>query len=329
VRHAPGYEVDVEEIPVPVLEKTGGGTGYGSRIAVRTWPIQAFWSRVYGGSPVPWSRLEVAAGQVITAKGRAGLHGDLRDAVMDSDGRHAWFLLTHGLARVDLEAMREVEVLRDRFPRYLAKLFDLGGSLLAATSWTGQTVTVVDRHEMRIRKTLRMPSPDAVVWDGGSSVELLSFNGSVARRLDLQTLTLSGRRTLPQGAAPVVSGRRAWIVEGPQIAHRDAPSIRQIKGTHIAEVDIDRAEVIRRSGPLSDPIRVVGLDFDGNVLVDRLGGVVLLDVQTLKEQFAVTAAWRDTGSAALLPDLRSAVVRPYWLDPERLAVVRWRMAGAA
>ena len=79
---------------------------------------------------------------------------------------------------MDLDELRVISVLRDGFPKYLSRLYALPGGLLATTGWTGGTVTIVDGHDMRVIKTVRMPSPDAVIPDAGtSSVEMLSFNG--------------------------------------------------------------------------------------------------------------------------------------------------------
>lgn len=104
--------MEVTEVPVPPLEKTGGGTGWGSALALRRNPLQVFWTRTYGLVPLPWSRFDLETGERRTARGRAGVHGDLRDAIVDVDGHHAWFLLTHGLARVDLDEMRAIEAIR-------------------------------------------------------------------------------------------------------------------------------------------------------------------------------------------------------------------------
>jgi len=153
----------VTELPVPPLESDAGGIGHGSSVLVHSIRHQIYWSRPYGRQPVPWSRYDLPSGDLRTVTGRNGLHGDLRDWVIDPDGRHAWSLLTHGLARLDLEEMREVAILRTRFPKFLVSLMDLGNGLLAAAHWTGETITLVDREQLRIVKTLRMPSPQAAV----------------------------------------------------------------------------------------------------------------------------------------------------------------------
>jgi len=323
-----GYSAEVTEVAVPPLTKTGNGTGWGSDFAVRPAPVQLFWTRVYGLSPVPWSRYDVESGELLTIKGRAGVHGDLRDSVIDADARHGWFLLTGGFAHVDLENVRILRVLRTGFPTYLSRLFVLRDGLFAATGWTGGTVTIVDGHEMRVVKTVRMPSPDAVIRDDGTaSVEMLSFNGMIARRFDLESLTLGRRRPLPFGAWPCVSGDRAWIVEGPRVVTPEAPTIRHIDGQNVAEVDIENGRVLRKSGRLADLSRVVGVDADGNVVVQQGQGMTVLDSVTLAPVVEVANSWGQFGAVAMLPDLRSAAVKPNWLDPERLAIVRWSKAA--
>lgn len=332
-RSARGWSASIIEITIPPLAKTGGGTGYGSEIAVRTDPQQLFWTRVYGLSPTPLSRYDMESEELVTVTGRAGVHGDLRDSVLDEDGRNAWFLLTGGFARVDLEQVRVIAELRTGVPRYLSRLFHLGGDLLAATGWTGGTVTILDGHEMRVVKTVRMPSPDAVVRDDASgAVELLSFNGRVGRQFDLVSLSLGARRQLPRGGWPAASGDRVWMLEGIPKVVAHAPAVRDIEATHIAEVDIRTAKIIRRGEPLSDLRRVIGTDADGNVLVQQMQGMTLLDHETLMPVVEIATSWGQFGSVAILPDGRSAAVKPNWLDPERLAIVRWeqvdRTAGA-
>lgn len=321
---APGFSASITEIAIPPLLKTGGGTGWGSEIAVRPEPLQLFWTRVYGQSPTPWSRYDLESEELVTVKGRAGVHGDLRDSVLDDDGRNAWFLLTGGFARVDLDDMRVVAELREGVPRYLSKLFELGRGLFAATGWTGGTVTILDGNEMRALKTVRMPSPDAAVRDDASgTVELLSFNGRVGRQFDVSSLSLGARRPLPRGGWPAASGNRVWMVEGIPKVVAHAPAVRDIVATHVAEVDVASAKIIRRSAPVADLRRVVGSDVDGNVLVQQTQGMTLLDQEILRPVIEIATSWGQFGPIAILPDRRSAAVKPNWLDPERLAIVRW------
>lgn len=60
------------------------------------------------------------------------------------DNTHAWFLLTYGIAEVDLGSLKPIAVLGRGFPKWMAKLLDLGNGFVGATGWTGQTLTVVD-----------------------------------------------------------------------------------------------------------------------------------------------------------------------------------------
>src|SRR6266516_3357520 len=106
-------DVTLESVPIEALKSSGGGPGWGSSLLVRPDKPTIYWSRAYGQTPKPWSELDLRDLTIRTTSSRAdGLHGDLRDGVLDTDGRHAWMLLTHAFAKVDLDLMREVEVLR-------------------------------------------------------------------------------------------------------------------------------------------------------------------------------------------------------------------------
>jgi hypothetical protein len=322
-RTSEGWRVTISEVPVPPLDKTAKGTGWGSEIVVRANPAQFVWSRAYGGSPVPWSRFDLATGELVTMKGRAGLHGDLRGCVFDDDGRHAWFLLTHGLARVDLETLQVDAVLRKGFPTHLWKLFVIDDGILAATGWTGGTITIVDGRAMQVVKTLRMPSPDAVSRHvGGLDIECLSFNGQVGRLLDIASLTLKGRRPLPLGKGPLIIGSTALVVVGQRIVDQRAPGVRQIDGETVAEVDLDTGAIQRRGTRLDDPHEVVGIDADRHILVRRTNGLCLLDRTTLLPVFDVRVRSGAFGAVSMLPDRRSAAAMPRRFEDD-IVILRW------
>lgn len=288
-------------------------------------PTQLFWSRCYGQIPLPWSRYDVASGELQTEPVRNGLHGDLRDATIDQGDHHAWFLLSHGLARIDLEEMREVAVLRERFPRYLWHLHRLRRGMLAATGWSGETVTLIDTAGERISRTLRMPSPDAVVGSATEGrLDLVAFNAGIARSLDLETLTFGAPRQVPIGKGPLIRDEQAWIVQGRPVRDPLAPRIRRIAGERVVMVDLVRGAILAQSPPLPDPDRVVGIDADGRPVVHLAHGFSVLDPGTLQPRVTVIYPWGSFGALAMLPDGRSAAALPNGpRRPERLLLFRW------
>jgi hypothetical protein len=325
-----GVTMSWSEVPVEPLAKEGGGPGYGSAIAVRRSPAQVFWSRLYGQHPVPWSRFDVASGVVTTKRARDGLRGDLRGALLDADGLHAWLLLSHALVRVDLETLEEVSVLREGWPKYRSHLFDLGSGLLAASGWTGSTLTVVDATRLSIVRTIRTPSPDAVVpSEDGQTVELLAFNAGIARTLDLGSLKLTRSRSLPVGKGAFVAGDQVWYVEGDREVDARAPLVRLVKGRCAAVLDSRTLEVQRHGVPVREPWAVVGLDSGDRPLVQFRTGWVLLDRDSLEPVAEVNYRRGEhfggfvASSVALLPDGRSAVALPNSSWPERLWLFRW------
>jgi hypothetical protein len=319
-----GLVPGITQLNLPPLKAYAGGDGYATQFLVRPNPRQVFWARPYGGVPKPWARYDLDSGAFRAVQGRAGLHGEIRDAVLDPDGRHAWALLTGGLARLDLDEMREVAVLRAGFPKYLSRLFDLGQGLLAASGWTGATVTIVDGVHMRVVKTLRMPSPQAALSiDGGRSVDLLSFNGQIARSLDLASLKLGPVRPLPVGDGAFIGPSSGWIVRGERQVWDLAPKARLITATRIAEVDLPAGTVQREGPPLADAFKVLGLDTSGRPLILRRHGLVLLDATSLEPVYGLTTGVGTMGPAALLSDGRSAITIPNWDHHERVFLVRW------
>lgn len=325
IAFAAGLRARVTEIPIRPLDPSRS-EGIGSAIAVRAGPLQLFWTRPYSRSwiNVHWARYDVASGRLNTSERGSGLRGDLVDWLPDDD-RHAWFLLTHGLMRVDLDAMAPVAGLARGFPKWMSKLLALGPGLLGATGWTGETLTVVEIEGLRVRRALRMHSPDAI-WQpqgGVSTIELLSFNGEVARSLELATLSLGKARRLPKGKWPLVSGDQAWIVRGKDRVDPRAPRIRGLEGDHVAEVDIPTGEITRESPLLPSPERVKGIDGFGRLLVLCQQGFVLLDPRTLAPVLDVRHPWGAFGDVALLPNGTSAAALPNKVGPERLVLVEW------
>ena len=95
----------------------------------------------------------------------------------------------------------------------------------------------------------------------------------------------------------------------------------------MAEVEIESGTVLRRSGQIADPRRIVGVDIEGNVVVQQIHGLTVLDTTTLTPVVEIANSWGQFGAAAMLPDLRSVAIKPNWLDPERLALLRWTKVG--
>jgi hypothetical protein len=319
-----GLRAKVTEIPVQPLDPSRS-EGIGSALAIRESPLQLFWTRPYSRSwtKVRWARYDVTTGTLTSSGPGSGLRGDLVDWFPAGD-RHAWFLLTHGLMRVDLQRMTPEAVPARGFPKWMSKLLVLRAGLLGSTGWTGATTTVVDTETLSVRRILRMPSPDAL-WSpgGGPAVELLSFNGETARSVDLVTLALGPPRRLPLGKWPLVRGDRAWIVRGTKRVDPRAPRIRAIDGERVAEVDLQIGKIVRASPRLPAPERVKGVDRLGRILVLCQQGFVLLHRDTLEPVLDVRHRWGTFGDISILPDGASAAALPNSVGPERLALIAW------
>jgi hypothetical protein len=318
-------DVTLESVPIEPLESEGGGPGWGSSLLVRPNKSTVYWSRAYGQTPKPWSELDLRDLTIRTTSTRAdGLHGDLRDAVLDADGRHAWMLLTHGFAKVDLDLMREVEVLRDGLPTYLWRLFEFGEELVGATGWSGGTVTVIDRRSMKIIRTIRTPSPDVVLaGPDGDTVELLAFNAELRRTLRISTMSLGNRNRIPSGTGPLLVGRRIWFVEGDR--DPDSPArIRRIRGRNVSVLDVDSNAIVARSPALDQPVRVIAVDGGGRPLVQCRFGLDLLDPVDLRPIAQVRQDLNQFGPIAALPDGSSALGSVLDINPDRFVVIRWR-----
>lgn len=317
-------KVTVTEVPVTPIDPSRS-EGIGSVIAARARPVQVFWSRPYSRSwtNVHWARYDVASRTFDTSEPGAGLRGDLVDWLAQ-DERHGWFLLTHGLQRVDLDSMKPVEILSKGFPKWMYKLLPLGPALLGVTGWSGATITVVETSRLSVVGLVRMPSPDAI-WrrEADGDVELLSFNGEVARTLDSKRLRLGARRPLPKGKGPYVRGDRAWIVSGRPRVDPRAPGIRTIDGDRVSEVYLPTGEITRDSPTLPQPERVRGIDRFGRVLVACHHGFVLLDPDTLAPSMELRHDWGRFGDIALLPNGVSAAALANAVGPERLLLVEW------
>ena len=313
------------EVEVPPLEKTGGGTGWGSSLLVRSNPPEVFWTRTYGLSPLPWSRYEHLTGEVTTIKGRRGLHGDLRDAIPDSDGRHAWALLTHGLVRLDLQEMSVVKELRTGtgLPTHLWRLRGLDDARLLAMSHAVNGVAVIDRDELRVVKTLRVPPPDLILPIGTNRVAFVAFSAGEVRSVDLTSLRSAAVRPTIIGTGVARVGGEAWLVEGSRHVEPRAPRLRHVRPERLALVDLETLEVKRRGPDFPDAQRVLGVDPAGRVVVKTVTGIAILDPTTLHRLGGVEmrgAFW----TAALLPDGHSLAALPNRFgDPERFFVIRW------
>lgn len=326
VQATAGLRVTVREVPIQPLDPSRA-EGVGSAMMVRTDPVQVVWSRPYSRSwtHVHWARFDLESEQLRTSAAGAGLRGDLIDWLPDRS-RHAWFLLTHGLQRVDLDAMTPIETLSDGLPKWMSRLLPLGPGMLGVTGWTGGVITLVGTSPLQVRGRVRMPSPDAVWLREPGTLELLSFNGEVARTLGAAAPILGKPRRLPRGKGPLVEGDRAWIVCGTDGEEPRVPGIRSLRGDRVAEVTLPSGEVVRESPPLPGPESVKGIDRDGRLLVRCEQGFVLLDPTSLAPVLEARHSYGAFGDVSLLPDRTSAAVAPNAPAPERLLLVEWQSA---
>ena len=278
---------------------------------------------------MPWTRYEIATGEFTTAKGRRGLHGDLRDFLLEPDGSRAWALLTHGLALLDLDDMHEIELLRENLPTYQWRLHRLGDSLLAAVEGRANGVTVIDLAPLAVVRTLRVPPPDVVIRDKPGSVEFVSFSAGEARHVDLSTLRSKRTQPVITGMGAHSTGDAAWLFQGFRQLDERMLKVRFIKPRRLTLFDLRALEVVRRGGAFVDGKEVLGFDADGHLVVTTWNGVSIVDPLTFErlggmQMLGPGGDSSDFWTAALLPDGRSAACIPNQFgDPERLIILSW------
>jgi hypothetical protein len=233
-------------------------------------------------------------------------------------------LLTHGFAKVDLQLMHEVKVLRSGLPTYLWRVHDLGAGYVGVTGWTGGSMVVLDRAKMQIVASIRTPSPDLVIKQAADDeLEFFAFNAGVRRLWRRSTMRLGPRRELPIGTGPHRTGDLVLFVEGKR-DEKSPDAIRRIAGERVAILDVASGNVIARSPILDHPVSVIGIDRDRRVLVRCKFGLDILSAVDLAPIGRVRQDLNAFGPIIRLPDGLSALGAVREIDPERFVLIRWR-----
>jgi hypothetical protein len=314
-------KLNVETIPLPVSSEEAGTRG-SSIVPHPALPLVVLSLPRATGS-LPWVVVNVETGEVRKAK---GLRGELRDGLVT--GNTALCLTTHALCRIRWQPQPEVvEVYRPKgLGTYLWRLLDFGDELVAATGWATRSVLLLNRADGSVVKRLHIVSPHTSVRLPDGRIRLLSFHGSEAVDVDLQTLQPVARRALPCGTRPVVAGSETFVLTGHRKPANHEIPIEQmwsVEPQELAALDNDGYSVKRKVPAVRGARDVLGVA-DGTVVIATDSGIWLARADDLASVgYCEVSSLIGGCPLAFVPSARAVVLIDNFLLPTELKVITW------
>jgi hypothetical protein len=273
--------------------------------------------------PQPWAVIDVAAGNIQTAK---GLRGELRDWIATGD--EAFCLTTHAVCRLRLTP--EPTVLATYRPKglgtYLWRMLDFGPDFVGVTGWASKTLVVLSRTDGTVVKRIASTAPQSSIRIDDRVIRLFAFHGGEVVDIDLKTLKPIQRHHVPDGTRAVVSDDEVFTLIGPRRAadaHVDVQQIWRIEPKELVALD-SSLRVVRRI-PAPRGARDVLAITDGVIVIATDRGVALACASDLSPLGELDFERSDVWQHAFVPEDRSVVISLNRFLPTELKVVRWTM----